>query len=666
MFRYKATIAVLLCCFLQATAQQTYPGGVPSQIAWCVSENQSDKVALKRIYPNGAEEVVAVNGQTSEAPYAQFNFNAATRFDGKQEPIRLSLGQGALNKISIFTVFLPADDLEEQCLWQLERNSRNDLMLTTQRLADMESRYFLELPNARKGLPVLNIYERHVKPDTLPIVSQYLIIGAQPVLPETPVQAFRGQLAEIIVYDRVLSPVERRQVETYLAIKYGIALEPYKNAGYYDTGGKMVKQNTEYLFRTAGIGRDDNSGLDQKQSSGAEEQGLLVISAGMPAFSNVVNKSALPNQSYLLWSDNGASLRLAAPKPGMPPMIGRQWEVSANDAVRSYPTALQFDTRRTDWGRRPDETWWLVCDSGGKGRFAPENTSYIPATSISPEGYATFHPILWDTDVSGRDVFSLAVAPHLFAKYWVSAPQCQPEKEGRLYAGAEGGKSPYRFVLEGQGMDIRREWTIDNNSFMELEGVKAGQYTLMVSDAIGNTYRDTLWIESSDAPSPVIASSYRLNPGQTLQLDAGMGVNFPAHTQFHWIGPDAFYQGGANVVISTPGTYVLTIDIEGCISRREIEVEAPRADPFRQLRLFPNPAPDGNFSVIVDLFQPEQVSIRITDATGRLMTMQTLHGSDYYFQTYSLPTAAGLYQVTAQTPHGAQTLPLYIQSGIKR
>lgn len=666
MFKYILSIAWVLLCLSQAAAQPIAPGGVPGYIAWCNSVSQSGKINLLRIYPNGTKEVVAESSQHSAALSGQFNFNTTMHFDGKQQPVRLSLGQGTLNKISIFLVFRPADDSQEQCLWQLERNSRNDLILTTHRLADLESRYFLESPKARNGLPVLSIYERYVKPDTMPIVSQYLVIGAQPVLPETPVQAFRGHIAEIIVYDRVLSPVERRQVETYLAIKYGIALEPYKNAGYYNAGGNMVKQNKEYLFRTTGIGRDDAAGLNQRQSSGAEEPELLVISAGIPASGNPANPSILPDQSYLLWSDNGASLRLAEPKPGMPIMIERRWEITATEAFQDYPTVLQFDTRRTDWSRHPEETWWLVCDRSGNGQFGSECTSYIQASSISPEGFVTFNPVTWDSDGSGNDVFSLAAAPPMFAKYWISAPQCQPEKEGRLYAGAEGGKPPYRFILEGLDLDIHREWTCDSNKFTELDGIKPGQYALIVSDAADKIYRDTLWIESSDALYPTLSSSYRLEEGQVLHLDAGAGVHFPTHTQFHWIGPDAFYHGGANVIISTPGTYVLTIDMDGCISRRQIEVEAPPADPFRQLRLFPNPAPDGVFSLVADLFQTDQISIRITDATGRLITQETLQGSDYYFQSFSLPVAAGLYQVTAQTSQGAQTLPLYIQSGVKR
>ena len=38
----------------------------------------------------------------------------------------------------------------------------------------------------------------------------------------SPEQFYRGDLAEILVYTRVLSPKEQQSVETYLKTKYGL------------------------------------------------------------------------------------------------------------------------------------------------------------------------------------------------------------------------------------------------------------------------------------------------------------------------------------------------------------------------------------------------------------------------------------------------------------
>jgi len=651
-----------MLCLSQASAQQTCPGGVTGSIAWCISESQAGKTTFKRLYLNGAEEVVAVINQTSDDSSRQINFNAAMHFDGTQQPIRLPLGHAALNKISIFSVFRPADDSEEQCLWQLERNSRNHLMLTTKRLADMESRYFLELTDIRQGQPILNVYERHIKPDSLPIVSQYLIVGAQPVLPETPVKAFRGQLAEIIVYDQVLSPVERRQVETYLAIKYGIALLPYKNAGYYNATGEMVKQNTNFLFRTAGIGRDDASGLNQKQSSGIEEPELLLISAGTPAANNAANKSTIPDKTYLLWSDNGASLRLADPKPGMPPLIGRCWEMVSPTDNSTLPTTLRFDTRRTNWSRSQNETWWFVCDQEGSGHFSPKTTHYVPAGEVGPEGFAVFSNLIWDADRSGRDVFGLAVAPHMFAKYWIEPPSCKPAQNGQLHVGAEGGKPPYRFKLNELHGSIHREWTTSDHHFEKIEHVKPGEYLLIVTDEHGRVFRDTLWVQSSDAPVAELPARHVLEQGKSLTLNAAQGFSQPQEARFSWSGPQGFQHEGALVSISLPGIYHLSIEYNGCIARQQIEVTAQPGSAFRDLRLFPNPAPNGQFSVVVDLLRSETVTVRLSDAAGRIVDEQFLRGCDYYFHQFNKALPSGIYQVTFQTAGDIRTIPLYIQS----
>ncbi|MBL7808068.1 MAG: T9SS type A sorting domain-containing protein [Saprospiraceae bacterium] len=615
---------------------------------------------FKRIHLTGTKEVLAFSNIQNETDL--INFNAAMYFDGKQQPIRLPLGQGLLNKLSIFSVFIPTDDLEEQCLWQLERNSRNELMLTTQRLADMESRYFLEIKGARKGQPMLSVYERHLKPDTLPIVSQCLIVGAQPVLPETPVQAFRGHIAEIIVYDWVLSPVERRQVETYLAIKYGIPLEPYKNAGYYDAASHKVKQNKDFLYRTAGIGRDDASGLYQKQSSGIEEPELLKLFVGSLALSNAANQSEVPDKTYLLWSDNGATLRLNAPRPGMPAMIGRSWEMTVSTDSPNISTTLRFDTRRTNSSRKPEDTWWVVCDQGGRGRFNPETTLYTPASSVSAEGLSVFTNLIWDADRSGSDVFSIAVAPHMFAKYWIDPPMCKSEKNGQLYIGAEGGSLPYRFKLLELNGDFCKEWTTIDHNFERIEGIEPGEYLLSVFDDQGRAFHDTLWVQSSDAPVAQLPSRYELEQGKSIILDAAQHFIPTPGTIFSWSGPQGFLQEGSLISISLPGIYLLSIEHDGCVSRQQIEVVAQQGSVFKGLRLFPNPAPNGRFSIMIDLIRPEAVTIRITDAVGRIVAEQSLRGSDYYFHQFIQALPSGLYQITFQSSSEMQTIPLIIQS----
>ena len=54
---------------------------------------------------------------------------------------------------------------------------------------------------------------------------------------------FDGYSPEVIIYGRYLTPAERRKVESYLAVKYGITL----NNSYLDSEGNLIWDKDENL-----------------------------------------------------------------------------------------------------------------------------------------------------------------------------------------------------------------------------------------------------------------------------------------------------------------------------------------------------------------------------------------------------------------------------------
>ena len=53
--------------------------------------------------------------------------------------------------------------------------------------------------------------------------------------------------------------------------------------------------------------------------------------------------------------------------------------------------------------------FYLVIDRTGHGDFSSTQRSYIKADSISADGIATFNNVAWDTDGSGKDVFTIGL-----------------------------------------------------------------------------------------------------------------------------------------------------------------------------------------------------------------------------------------------------------------
>lgn len=157
-----------------------------------------------------------------------------------------------------------------------------------------------------------------------------LRIGA---VSDGPTLWWNGDITETIVYNRVLTASERNQVESYLALKYGITL----NNGatdYTATDGvtKMwtVSKNPGYIKNITGIGRDDKTALYQKQSRSVNDTLLTVAAGGAIAADNVSNNATIDDLSFFTWADNGLAATFSVAISGVPnatSRMARVWKV---------------------------------------------------------------------------------------------------------------------------------------------------------------------------------------------------------------------------------------------------------------------------------------------------------------------------------------------------
>jgi hypothetical protein len=91
-----------------------------------------------------------------------------------------------------------------------------------------------------------------------------------------------GQVAEVILYNRKLNLAERQQVNSYLALKYGITLTGTQGISYTASDGTVVwdaDANAAYHHDITGIGIDSGSALTQSISSSINDDSMVVISA---------------------------------------------------------------------------------------------------------------------------------------------------------------------------------------------------------------------------------------------------------------------------------------------------------------------------------------------------------------------------------------------------
>ena len=197
------------------------------------------------------------------------------------------------------------------------------------------------------------------------------------------------------------------KVETYLALKYGISLEQ----NYLNARGKTVwnwDNDKRFSNNIAGIGRDDQSSLFQKQSTSCTSSEQLVIGVNKIVNANAENTGQVNDGDYLIWGDNGeefvASNSFAAANEIL--LSEKKWLMTVSGAGSNrIPTELKIDTKTFLPGKFPARNFYLVIDRSSSADFRPENCIYIHPDTISADGIATFKNIFWDTDGSGKDNF---------------------------------------------------------------------------------------------------------------------------------------------------------------------------------------------------------------------------------------------------------------------
>lgn len=131
-------------------------------------------------------------------------------------------------------------------------------------------------------------------------------------------QGFIGHLGETIIYGAGnLSTTERRRVDSYMAIKYGLTLERVATDHYLGSNGGIVwdgSDNNAYNNNIFGITHDELSALHQKQSTSVNANQKLIIGAGSSlADTNAANANSLTDGQYLLVGDNGLKQSLITP-----------------------------------------------------------------------------------------------------------------------------------------------------------------------------------------------------------------------------------------------------------------------------------------------------------------------------------------------------------------
>lgn len=213
-----------------------------------------------------------------------------------------------------------------------------------------------------------------------------------------------GYCPELVGYDRILSPMECRRVESYLAIKYGITLK----SSYYGSDGRILWDADalqKYHHRITAIGWDAGNRLFQHTSVTADKDSLLLTISR-------TDTTGLASGSYLIVGDNNGTLTTAVDEESPWHICGRQWAVSAISDTLHLKTSRQiYAGNRICLNFQPSDNCeflkmdtrriFLLIDNESENGDAVTETRRIPCSERT-DCTLTFENITWSEGSNGR------------------------------------------------------------------------------------------------------------------------------------------------------------------------------------------------------------------------------------------------------------------------
>ncbi|MFM9950740.1 MAG: T9SS type A sorting domain-containing protein [Saprospiraceae bacterium] len=200
---------------------------------------------------------------------------------------------------------------------------------------------------------------------------------------------FSGEISEVIVYRTNLSPTNAQRVESYLAVKYGITLDQSSPVDYLASNGIPFWSAASagiYNNDIAGIGRDDQSVLAQKQSRSINTDEIVTIGLGAIAASNVDNGGGFAsNLQFLTWANNDGSKAYADRLTDVPGQVTdrmeRTWQAQEYGGNVGN-TEILFDLTGLGFTGVTAGDYYLLVDNDGdfSNAVAIAATSYDDLT----------------------------------------------------------------------------------------------------------------------------------------------------------------------------------------------------------------------------------------------------------------------------------------------
>ena len=443
-------ILVSLLCIVPMLILAQSPGGVTQDLTYWLkadagtttffdSDNNVTRVSNWANQTPGSTNGVSQTPDFTSPIFSEngLNFNPALTFDGTNDAISADFGYDSNTQIVVFNpslVVTPSISLELIVTFQVAPGAFADSGIGIGNLSSLacEDTYFLNsgdndttspeylaclqdasFSSADPFLAVCrenatgNLSEHRLwGADKVPTINNPSEFGTHTNRPFTIGRRhssnsffFEGEIVEVISYSSRISGTDLNQIESYLALKYGITLDQSIPQDYINSVGTTIYDSDgdfdAFDHNIAGIGRDDASGLNQKQSQSSMEGALVTIGNGTIATDNASNPNDFDaDLSFAVWGNNGEATSLdieteicLEPQNGCFETIGivlhtpRTWRIQKTENIE--PVIISIPQSLIDTSSPPiiliseddvfvDSDTLLTLEDDGQGNFIAE------------------------------------------------------------------------------------------------------------------------------------------------------------------------------------------------------------------------------------------------------------------------------------------------------
>lgn len=486
---------------------------------------------------------------------------------------------------------------------------------------------------------------------------------------------FSGSIPEFLIYRKALSKEERQRIESYLAIKYGITLT--SDVGYFNSNYDEIWEkdyNDVFGNRVFAIGRDDVSGLYQKQSKSSHtENDELILNVGALEQTNDENTAEIGDNHFIFIGDNnGADNFSESVGDWQLHQLDRVWLVHPYGEVADtlatelrYNATHLFNRIHQDYDQ---EFWddigvWILINRNAnqqqEGNFDFNQVEAYQYHATEGE-HIVYYDQRWDENQTGFDQFTFAIAPKMLVKVSLQAMECEDE-EGNIDVEITFGEPNFDFDIYDENdllVASQNNWVPRTISFTDLPN---GWYTLKVRDST-NYEREVVFEVSPTAGMFIdLEDVYTLNPDVTI--DASEYVTAQGIT-YQWFLEDELFTEDPVLLTNKPGHYkVILTNPMGCTVEAETDIvivgglfekdpqkEVPSADFAKgEIKIYPNPTrANQEFTVEIHLMEKQEVQIQIHDVSGRLIHTEKLKNISNYQWNHRI-FQAGSYLISVMT-----------------